>query len=1055
MDIVNISVRRPVTIAMVILCIVFIGTLSLRMIPIDLFPDINRPVLSVYTSYEGASPEDMEKLITLPLEMQLSSVSGLTKIESVSREGSSNINMIFSWDIDVDMALSDIRQRIDLIKFQLPDDIDHPIIRKFDPNQDPIMVVNISSPASPDYLRRYIEDILKPIIDRIVGVAAVRIRGGLEREIRVMVDIDKLFDIGISFDTIRSKIIAENIERPGGRIESGRRELLVRTIGSVHDEEDIGNILLTTIDNKPVYIKDIADVHTTYKERREYARLNGNFSISLEIFKVSDGNTLNIAENIRETLRNYQFPSNVEYAISYDQSNYINQSLDMVRGKAVIGALLAALVLLLFLRCLKSAFIISLSMPISVVCSFAPFYFTGMGLNVFSIAGIALGVGLVVDNSIVILENINRYKKEGSSAISAAIEGTKEVGGAVLASTLTTLAVFIPIIFVTGITGKIFQDLSLTVIYVLSFSMLTAVTIIPMLSSKVLKEDSTLHIKNTKKKSILKSAGDFIYNLLLLQQSADLILRLYNRVLKKLTSSPKFRVIIILAIAVIFALTLLTIPNAELIPEGRQREFYINFNTPLGVGLERANEISQRIESILLDHDYIETVSSSLSDTEGINEGNIIFLLKSERHSREIVSVINTLLQDVIPAGYSYSIRPISIFENIIADTSEKNLMGDFVIRVMGNNFSSLETSTDIIHEYLSGFEQISELRTSKSQYKPQIIIEIDRFRASSFGLPTSLIAQTIRTNLGGETASDIRQRGELIDITVMGDRSSYTSIDDVKNIPFYVNTGSGTITVPLSHFAQVQSVSRPIEIRHEERQRMIGVSGDIKRGYSLGRLISDLNITEYDLSGLTENLELPDDVFVTLSGSAHALIESISQLQAAFLMAIALVYMIMAAQFESLLQPFIIMFAIPLSLIGTFLGLNLFGFPLSIVAFIGLIMMLGIVVNDSILLVNYINILRMRGYGRTEAIITAGNHRIKPIFMTTFTSILGMLPLAVGVGSGSEFYSSMATVIIFGLLFATVLTLVIIPIIYLFFDDLAEHLSLYILALKNIISKI
>lgn len=1055
MDIVNISVKRPVTISMVILCIIFIGSLSLRRIPIDLFPDINRPVLSVYTTYEGASPEDMEKLVTVPLEMQLSSVSGLTKIESISRESSSNINMIFSWDIDVDMALSDIRQRIDLIKFQLPEDIDQPIIRKFDPNQDPIMVINISSSASPDHLRRYIEDILKPIIDRIVGVASVRVRGGLEREIRVLVDIDKLSDLGLTFETIRSKIISENIERPGGRIESGRRELLVRTVGTVQDEEDIGNILISSIDGKPVYLHDIAEIYPAFKERREFARLNGMFSISLEIFKVSDGNTLDIAGRIRDTLQEYQFPPNIEYAISYDQSSYINQSLDLVQGKALTGAILAAIVLLLFLKSLKSAFIISLSMPISVICSFAPFYFTGMSLNVFSIAGIALGVGLIVDNSIVILENIHRYQKEGSSAISAAIEGTKEVGGAVLASTLTTLAVFIPIIFVTGIAGKIFKDLSLTVIYVLSFSMLTAITIIPMLSSKILKEDSTRHIQNDSKKHLLQSIGNFIYKILLLEKMSDTVMIFYNKILKKLTFSSSFRILTILVITVLFILTLFTIPNTELIPEGRQREFYINFSTPLGVGIERANEISVRIENILLNNPEIETVSSSLSDTEGVNEGNIIFLLRSERNSREIIEKLNNDLQGQIPAGYSFSIRPISIFENIIADTSEKTLTGDFVIKIMGTSLSSLESATDSIYDYLSEFDTISELRTSKSQYKPQIIIEIDRYRASSLGLSTNLIAQTIRTNLGGDIASDIKQRGEQIDIMVMGDRKLYTSMEDIKNIPFFVQTREGNITIPLSHFADIQSISRPIEIRHEERQRMIGVSGDIVRGYSLGRLLNDLNISEYDLSSLKNNIDLPGDVFITLSGTAQTLIESISQLQAAFLMAIALVYMIMAAQFESFLQPFIIMFAIPLSLIGAFLGLNIFGYSLSIVAFIGLIMMLGIVVNDSILLVNYINILRLRGYARTQAIITAGNHRIKPIFMTTFTSILGMLPLAMGLGSGSEFYSSMAIVIIFGLLFATVLTLVVIPIIYLIFDDLSEHLSLYVLALKNIISKI
>lgn len=1055
MDIVNISVKRPITISMVILCIIFIGSLSLRKIPVDLFPRINRPILNVYTSYEGASPEDIEKLVTVPLEMQLSSVSGLTRIESVSREGSSTINLIFSWDVDVDMALSDIRQRIDLIKFQLPEDIELPVIRNFDPNQDPIMIINISSSSSPDYLRRYIEDILKPVLDRVIGVAAVRIRGGLEREIRVLVDIEKLSDLGLRFDLVRSKIIAENIERPGGRIESGKRELLVRTIGKVETEEDIGNILLTQIEGKPVYIKDIAEIYSAYKERREFARLNGVFSISLEVFKVSDGNTLNIAQNIKDSLKDYPFPANVEYAVSYDQSSYINQSLDMVKSKALTGALLAAFVLLLFLRNFKSAFIISLSMPISVVCSFAPFYFTGMTLNVFSIAGIALGVGLIVDNSIVILENIDRYQREGSSAVSAAIEGTKEVGGAVLASTLTTLAVFIPIIFVTGIAGKIFQDLSLTVIYVLSFSMLTAITIIPMLSSKILKEDISRHIDSRKKRHPLRNLGNALYRILFIDKMADKTMLIYNNALKKLTSSAVFRATALILVFLFFILTLFSVPDTELIPTGKQREYYISFTTPLGIGIDRANEISERIENILINHSEIDSVSSSLSDLEGINEGNIIFILKSDKNSKDIVESIKIQIQDAIPAGYNFSIRPISIFESIISDTSEKTLTGDFVIKIMGNDFSSLEYSNDRIYEYLSNVEQISELRTSKSQYKPQIIIEIDRYRASSFGLSTSLIAQTIRTNLGGDIASDIKQRGEQIDINVMGDSSLYTNIDDIKNIPFYITTGRNSVTVPLSHFAEVIMVSRPIEIRHEERQRMIGVSGDISRGYSLGKLLTDLNITEYDLSSISDYVNLPDDVYITLSGSAQTLVESVSQLKAAFLMAIALVYMIMAAQFESLLQPFIIMFAIPLSLIGAFFGLNLFGFSLSIVAFIGLIMMLGIVVNDSILLVNYINILRLRGMGRTQAIITAGNHRIKPILMTTFTSLLGMLPLALGLGSGSEFYSSMATVIIFGLLFATVLTLVIIPVIYIIFDDLSENLSIYLFALKNIIMKI
>lgn len=1055
MDIVSISVKRPVTISMVILCIIFIGSLSLRKIPVDLFPRISRPVLSVYTSYEGASPEDMEKLVTVPLEMQLSSISGLTKIESVSREGSSNINLIFSWDVDVDMALSDIRQRIDLIKFQLPEDIESPVIRKFDPNQDPIMIINISSSSSPDYLRSYIEDILKPVLDRIVGVAAVKVKGGLEREIRILVDIDKISDLGLSFDIIKSKIVSENVERPGGRVESGKRELLVRTIGRIENENDIASILLTRAEGKPVYIRDIAEIFPAYKERREFSRLNGMFSISLEIYKVSEGNTLNIARSIKDTLKDYQFPMNVEYAISYDQSNYINQSLDLVKGKAVTGALLAAFVLLLFLKNLKSAFIISLSMPISILCSFAPFYFTGMTLNIFSIAGIALGVGLVVDNSIVILENINRYQKEGASSLSASIEGTKEVAGAVLASTLTTLAVFIPIIFVTGITGKIFKDLSLTVIYVLSFSIITAITIIPMLSSKILREDFTRHIADNSRKGILKRTGYLIYDMFYLGKISDFTMKIYNKALIKLTSSLNFRLISVSLVLVFFILTLFSIPNTELVPEGKQKEFYIAFNTPLGIGIDRANEIITRIEGILLSDPDVATVSSSLSDLEGVNEGNILFLLKSERESGQIIERVKNRIMDAVPAGYEFSIRPISIFENIISETSEKNLTGDFVVKVAGTGFIEIESSADKIFEYFSENENIAELRTSKSQYKPQIIIEIDRYRASSLGLSTNMIAQTIKTNLAGDIASDIKQRGEQIDINIVGNKNLYSSIDDIADIPFSVSTGASSVSVPLSHFADVRLISRPIEIRHEERQRMIGVSGDLKKGYSLGRLLDNLEIYEYDLSPVSKKLDLPEDVFISLSGSAQTLLESISQLKAAFLMAIALVYMVMAAQFESLLQPFIIMFAIPLSLIGAFLGLNLFGMSLSVVAFIGLIMMLGIVVNDSILLVNYINILRLRGIERTQAIITAGNHRIKPILMTTFTSLLGMLPMVFGIGSGSEFYSSMAMVIIFGLLFATFLTLVIIPVVYIIFDDISEHTSLYILMLKNLVSKI
>ncbi|MFC1851456.1 efflux RND transporter permease subunit [candidate division CSSED10-310 bacterium] len=1080
MKLIDLSVNRPVTVSMIIAILLFMGIISLQRIPIDLFPDIQKPVVRIQTRIPGSGPREVEQMVTQPIEREIATTENLVQMTSVSVEGRSEIRMAFRWNTNLDAAMMDLRQKLDMIRLLLPDEAEKPEIERFDPSADPILILDMSGPLDPDELRIYAEDHLAPHFDRVPGVAAVQVSGGAKREIRIEIDPDRLSKAGLTFNDVATVLRKENVAQPSGRMEEGRRELLVRTIAELRTAEQIGRLVLAERGSSRVRLQDVARVHETIAERREFARLDGQDCVQLEIFKENEANTLNVIDALQAKLKEIPLRKGIAVKTSYDQSMYIRDALGMVRTNAYIGGILAALILLLFLRNFRSAIIVSISMPVSILASFVPLYFTGISLNIFSLAGLALAVGLIVDNSIVILENIFRHMSEGASAHQASLTGTKEVETAVLASTTTTLAVFLPIVFVSGMAGQVFRDLSFSVAYVLGISELVAISLIPLAAARIFKRVAPLVAarkrvldeeavstddvqaggeKSSKgpanvltveeqlstdkqKKRLKRSRTEPFFNKL-----SHLIQTGYIWILTMVVGTLIRRVVFITIMALLFLITMYFLPALELFPRGSQRDYRIRLQAPPGLALEEADKVLKRAEQSLITSGQTETVSSTISDEGGVIKTELVILLKEAQTIPQALDNMHQLLVAQIPAGHSMEIQPISLLDDIMKEGRDPRTYGDIVFQIEGESLELLEQYTRKTRHELEKLPMIAEVMDTIPARKPEIRLILDRRLASDLGIRASELSETIQRALSGEVATSVLEGGRHIDIRIISQQASVASIEDIARLPLLVQSRTLNRTVPISRIARIERSTGPVEIQHYERQRVLYATARIASNHATGEALELLTNTEG--SGTIDAIERPPGIRIRLGGAAQTMVESFSQLYFALAVAVVLVYMIMAAQFESLIHPFVVMFSVPLSLIGASLGLHFGNQQLSVTAFIGIIVLVGIAVNDAILLVSTTNLLRLRGLDRWEAITLAGQQRLRPIFMTTLTTVFGMIPLAWGLGPGSEFYEPLALVVIFGLLFATFLTLVLIPAVYVFIDDFGDILTFGVLRIR------
>lgn len=1211
------TTRRPVAIIMIVIGIAVFGYVSLNRLSWELMPEISYPSYTVRTEYSGAAPEEVENVVSRPLEEQLSLIKDLVSVTSVSRPEQSDIILEFNWGANLDRAAQEIREKIDQVFLDRA--VDRPMILRYDPSLDPVLRIGIVSDMPLIELREIVEDEISRELESLEGVAAARVKGGYEKEILIKLDEKKLTTTQIRFDDITTRLNQENINLAGGNIKEGETEYIVRTLNEFRTVKEIGNIIIAKRGDITVRLRDIGEISYSHKERKVITRVNKKESIEVNVYKEADANIVDVCNRVKNQLLGtpeqqkyvkmmkkaksgksksfqeilkekqmtdfiaYRLPQDIEYNILSDQSIFIQNSINEVRNTAFIGGILAVIILYLFLQHFSTTLIVAVSIPISVIATFAPLNIFHVSLNIMSLGGLALGIGMLVDNSIVVMESIFRCREEGDDRTQSAIRGVSEVGGAVTASTLTTIAVFFPIVFVEGIAGQVFGDLSLAVVFSLLASLMVSLFFIPMLASRKVHKKKVLEtkqfsfrfeskhsIKNyfflflqivfylvflaldllvvgglvfiafatiflypllslfrlkkfpirfiqfvEKKFTKIRSLWDNFINImpfhLFVQSMSEkmkkmksrlfpvknkiffvpkllwicfnsivsyffylfrfflsvfwfLIIRfgltllgmgivlakgggfifaplvlLFLRIIKTIFNKfinyiyslyPKILALslkndlkVIVTVLVLFAVTLLVVlPNigSELIPEVHQGTIYVNATFPVGTPVEKSDallqSIGQKIRNIALVDNlsyFAGTTKEELSEEEvGEHIGKLTVNIKKSRNIKKteeiVIANIRSILKNFTDVDYNIS-RPVLF-----------SMKPPVEVVIKGYNLEQLRRISRELYEKISQLPGLRDVQSSVKPGFPELVVEFDRMKLSHFGMNAYDVASLIKNKIEGFVATKFKERDKRVDIRVYLRDEQRQRAENIKNL--IINPG-GEIPIPLSSVADVSIMSGPNEIRRVDQDRSAIITANIA-GITLNQAVENI----YDV---VENYPMPPEFRYELSGQNKEMETSLNSLTLAMILAMFLVYIVMASQFESFLHPFLILFTIPMALIGVFITLFVLNISIGITVYIGMIVLVGIVVNNAIVLIDYINVLRKRGIEKLEAIKQAGRVRLRPILITTFTTVLGLLPMAVGMGEGTEIRTPMAVTIIAGLLSATFLTLVLIPIVY------------------------
>ena len=1053
MKIVEFATNRRVTVVMLMSTLVVFGLISFKRLPINLLPDISYPTLTVRTKYPGAAPSEIENLLSKPIENAVSVVSDVIRVSSRSRPDVSEVVIEFLWKTNMDFASMDIREKLDMV--DLPDNAERPILLRFDPALDPIMRISLYGDDDLINLRILAEEEVEPSLEglsanggvmgskAISGVAAVEISGGLEEEIHVELEEARIAILGIPISKIITRLAEENINLTAGNIKEGEIEYIVRTFNEFRRVEDIREIIVDVKNKIPIKVKDIGKVTKSHKERKVITRVNGKESVEIAIYKEADANTVTVSRLVKERLKDIEkrlskYSESIRLETIFDQSIFIERSIKEVISTALWGGCLAVLVLLMFLKNIKSTLIISLAIPLSITATFFFMYISGVSLNVMSLGGLALGMGMVVDNSIVVLESIDRYHRKGYSEIHSANRGASEVGGAVTASTLTTVCVFIPIIFVQGIAGQLFNDQALTVAYSLMISLLVAMTLIPMLSSLKMRRKKEAEVKVNERDTVdtlIPKPSRILYVSLypffiIFDCVFSAVSRAYPKILNFALSS-KLLIIIIALTTLIGAWYLSGNLGKELIPELSQGEFTIHIEKPIGAALSSTLDSVKKIENIIGDYEQVQTmytitgssgqVGGSIADErENIGEVNISLWKKSDRKIEE--EVIDTLRQKlkVLPAlRYKFSRPAYFTYATPIE------------VEIKGYNLDTLEKLSAIVSESLREVKGLTDVKSTIEGGIPEVQIVFNRQKLSQLGLDSNTVATIVRDNVLGNVSTEFSRSDRKVDIRVRVRKKDIRSIEDLKN--FVINPEGGK-PIPLTAVSEIRIEEGPGEIRRIDQERVALVSANL-----VGR---DLRSAVRDIEEKIEDFRIPSGFEVSVSGQSREMLVAFSSMVFAIILAVFLVYIVMASQFESLLHPFVIMFTIPFALVGVVAALYITSQPVSILVLVGVVMLAGIVVNNAIVLIDCINTLRKEGMPRREAIIEGGNIRLRPILMTTTTTVLGLLPLSLGLGEGAELRVPMGITVIGGLLFSTLLTLILVPVVYDIVEKIKESVK-------------
>src|SRR6266850_2392400 len=994
MSIPRLAIHRPVTMFMLSGVIVLLGVVSLSKLPVDLMPEFTQPTITVNTNYPNVGPLEIEELITRPIEQSVSAVAGITRVDSSSREGGSNVRLNFAWGTNLDAAADDVRSRLDRVRGRLPEEADPPTIFKADSNAQAIMQIGVEGDYDPVTLRELAENDLSPRLERAPGVAAVTINGGLRRQIHVDLSKEKITALNLSVDRVVQALRSENQNLPLGQIDQGDSTYLVRSQGQFATIDDIANLVVLTRQDVPVYLRDVAEVKDSTEDRRQFLRINRDVP-------------------------------GVKLTVLDDNAVFIERAINNVKEHALVGGILVVLIIFAFLRDFRSTLIVCTSIPISVIGTFALLYFGGFTLNTMTFGGLALGIGMIVDAAIVVLENTHRHLHMGKDRMTAAIDGSEEVWSAILASTLTHIAVFVPLLFLQGISSILFTQLSFVVMFSLSMSLFVAVTIVPVLCSR------WLHTPDERRKNA-GVLGRFY------RASETFLEGVDDGYRRAIHIALQHRPTVIGAAAGLVVLAAVLYPRVgtELLPQTDEGQVNVNAQLPIGTRMEITEAVMYRLEDMV--KESVPEVTTIVTNGGGggggfggggnTNRGGMQVKLvprdERTRSSDEIAQDLRRRLSGIPgaivranPGGGNFQL-------NFLLGGGQDARLS---LEIRGHDLDDAKRIQQEAIGVIQDTPGVADVRIAQDDARPELAIRVDRPKAAMLGLTVNGVAQTIQTNVAGTTAAQFRQRGNEYPIVVRlreEDRGQVTDIGDVL-----VNTPGGQV-VPARNLLAVDRETGPVQIDRKNMERMVRVNANPEVDVPLSEAVTNVQAR-------LGRIRVPPDFSVGFGSEVEEQAKSFNQLKIVLILAVLLVYAVMASQYESLRDPFIIMFSIPTASIGVVGGLLLTNTSFSMQAYIGVIMLAGIVVSNAILLVDYINTLRRRdGMPLREAVEIGGRTRLRPVLMTSIATMLGLVPMAIGIGDGGELQAPLARVVIGGLLASTVVTLVLIPAVYTLFEE-------------------
>ncbi len=1025
MNLPKLAVSRPVTTVMFYMALAVLGAFALMRLAVDLLPKLEPPAISVVTIYPGASAEDVEQKVTKLIEEQVSTINNVSKVTSSSKDNISIITVTFNWGTDIAEATNDVRDAIDRVKQRLPNDVQEPSIFKFSTSTLPVMMIGINSRESFPGINKIIEDKIAQPLRQVPGVGAVFAVGGPQREILIKVDPKKLEAYNLTIPQIAQILQTENFSLPAGVVKVGMKEYNVRVPGEFKSIEEIKSTVIGNYQGALVYLRDVSEVIDTIKEQTLYVKINNTPGVLLFIQKQATANTIEVVDAVKKALPKIQqtLPKDVQLNIAFDSSEFIRNSIRNLTNAVIYGAIFVILVILLFLRKIRASLIIILTIPFSLIVAFIVLYLIGGTINLISLSSLAIAIGIVVDNSIVVLENIARHIERGENPKTASVIASNEIGLAISASSLTNIAVFLPLAFLTGIAGFLFKELGYLVTVMVITSLIASLTLTPMLTSKWLKREEGIRSK------ILTN---------LFETSEKWFKAIENAYGNLISLALRHKLVIIATAFVLFILSFIIFRfvGFEFFPASDTGQIQVVAQLPVGTRLEETIKIGEQIQQTVLEEipakwrKYIfmraGTTEQGFATITGQVEGNNVVTVGARlvpvKERGVTVEELGTKIRErvkLIPGIEKFEISRGSDFQALIFGGGKP-----LTVEVTGYDLNLTLRVAEQIKSELEKIPGAKDVQIGRSGLTPEIRIEVDKQKSASLGLNTSIIAATVRSSIYGLKATTYKEIGDEYDITIQPGADLRNSISYLEEIP--IKSLSGNV-VKIKDIAKIYDTYSPIEIQRRDRQRIIPVGANVE-GRALGDVVRDLQER-------LKKLDIPPGVEIKFAGKVEEQTKAFGDLFQVLILGVILTYMIMASQFESLLHPFVIMFSVPFAFVGVVFGLLIFGVPFGLTAFMGLIMLVGIVVNNAIVLVDYTNLLRARGYELYNAIVTAGKTRLRPVLMTTLTTILGTLPLAVFKGEGSELWRPLGITMLGGLTFSTLITLVLVPTIYSIFE--------------------